>query len=180
VTPVAGSGDVLENPVTGERLIFLRTTAETGGEALEYELLFRPQGFVVREHLHPNQSERHEVLAGRLGLRLRGREHVLRAGDVVEVPVGTPHRLIALDADAVHARFELRPALRTEELLRVFYRLAREGKIDRRGNPRPFELALIAREFEPEGYATRPPLLLQRVLLAPLAALARMRGRRLD
>jgi hypothetical protein len=29
---------VLENPATGERLVFLRTAAETGGEVLEYEL----------------------------------------------------------------------------------------------------------------------------------------------
>ena len=56
---------------------------------------------------------------------------------------------------------------------------AREGKVDRKGNPRPLELALIARGFEAEGYATRPPLAVQRALLGPLAALARLLGRRL-
>ncbi len=50
---MAQTGDVLENPVTGERLVFRRTAAETGGDALEYELVFRPQGFVVRQHVHP-------------------------------------------------------------------------------------------------------------------------------
>jgi hypothetical protein len=42
---VARAGDVLESPATGERLVFLRTAAETGGEVLEYELerlLFAP------------------------------------------------------------------------------------------------------------------------------------------
>ena len=33
----------LDNPVTGERLVFRRTTADTNGEALEYELVFKPQ-----------------------------------------------------------------------------------------------------------------------------------------
>ena len=39
---MARAGDVLENPATGERLVFLRTAAETGGEVLEYELEFVP------------------------------------------------------------------------------------------------------------------------------------------
>jgi hypothetical protein len=95
---------------------------------------------------------------------------------VVDVPAGTPHRLSALDDERVHAVFELRPALRTEELLRAFFRLAHEGKVDAKGNPGLLQLALIAREFEAEGYATKPPLPVQRALLGPLAAIARRRG----
>jgi len=167
---------VLENPVTGERLVFRRTATETGGEALEYELVFRPQGFVVQQHLHPHQSERHEVAAGQLGLELPAGRQVLKAGDVVDVPARTPHRLFAVDGNPVHAVFELRPALRTAELLELFFRLANEGRVTSKGNPHLLELALIAREFEPEGYATKPPLAVQRALLGPLAALARRRG----
>jgi quercetin dioxygenase-like cupin family protein len=173
---VVKAGDVLENPVTGDRVSFLRTAAETEDGSLEYELVFRPRGFVVQEHLHPSQDERHEVVTGRLGLRLEETEQVLEAGDSVLVRAGTPHRLFAVGDDPVHAKFELRPALRSAELIATFFRLANEGKVDRKGNPRPLQLALIAREFEPEGYATRPPLAVQRVLFAPLAALARRRG----
>jgi len=170
---VAKSGDALENPVTGERLVFRRTAAETGGEALEYELVFRPKGFVVQQHLHPAQSERHEVVEGELGLELPSGRRVLRPGDVVDVPAGTPHRLYAAGEGAVHAVFELRPALRTEELLSRFFQLANDGKVNSKGNPGLLDLAQIAREFEAEGYATRPPLALQRALLGPLAAYAR-------
>lgn len=176
VGAVVKAGDVLENPVTGDRVSFLRTAAETEDGSLEYELVFRPRGFVVQEHLHPRQDERHEVVTGRLGLRLEETEQVLEAGDSVLVRAGTPHRLFAVGNDPVHAKFELRPALRSAELIATFFRLANEGKVDRKGNPRPLQLALIAREFEPEGYATRPPLAVQRVLFAPLAALARRRG----
>jgi quercetin dioxygenase-like cupin family protein len=177
---VASTQKVLENQATGERIVFRRTTEETGGEALEYELFFKPQGFLVREHLHPGQSERHEVLSGKLGLHLGGEDRVLEPGDAVVVPAATPHRLFPVGDEPVQALFELRPALRTEQLLETFVRLAREGKVDGKGNPRPFELALIAREFEPEGYATKPPLAVQHVLLAPLAWLAKLFGRRLD
>ena len=177
---MASTQKVLENPATGERIVFRRTADETGGEALEYELFFRPQGFLVREHLHPGQSERHEVLSGKLGLHLGGEDRVLEPGDAVVVPAATPHRLFPVGDEQVQALFELRPALRTEQLLETFVRLARDGKVDGKGNPRPFELALIAREFEPEGYATKPPLAVQHALLAPLAWLAKLFGRSLD
>jgi quercetin dioxygenase-like cupin family protein len=177
---VASPPKVLENPATGEKIVFRRTTEETGGESLEYELLFRPQGFLVREHLHPGQSERHEVLSGKLGLHLGGEDRVLEPGDAVVVPAATPHRLFPVGDEQVRALFELRPALRTEQLLETFVRIARDGKVDGKGNPRPFELALIAREFEPEGYATKPTLAVQHALLAPLAWLARLFGRSLD
>lgn len=175
---MAQAGDVLENPVTGERVVFRRTAATTNGESLEYELFFRPQGFVVREHLHPRQSERHEVLAGRLELNMEAGERVLEPGEAVVVPAGTPHRLFPVDDGVVHAVFELRPALRAGALLETFFDLAREGKVDRKGNPGLLQLALIAREFEDEGYPTRPPLPIQRALFAPLAALARLLGYR--
>jgi hypothetical protein len=96
------------------------------------------------------------------------------------VPAATPHRLFPVGDDTVQALFELRPALQTEQLLETFVRLVRDGKVDGKGNPRPFELALIAREFEPEGYATKPPLAVQHALLAPLVWLAMLFGRSLD
>jgi mannose-6-phosphate isomerase-like protein (cupin superfamily) len=175
----ARAGDVLENPATGERIVFRRTAADTDGEAIEYELFFRPQGFVVREHVHPHQSERHEVLSGRLGLNMDGVDRVLEPGEAVVVPAATPHRLFPVGDGEAHVLFELRPALRTQDLLGTFLRLAQEGKVSARGNPRLLPLALIAREFEREGHATRPPLGVQRALLAPLASLARLRGYRI-
>jgi len=173
---MARAGDTIENPVTGERVVFRRTASETDGQALEYELLFRPQGFVVQEHLHPSQDERHEVVAGRLGLRLPTGERVLEPGDAVVVPATTPHRLFAVGDEPVQAVFELRPALRTAELLELFFCLAQAGKVSRKGIPRPLDLAVIAREFEREGYATKPPLPVQRALFAPLAAIGRLTG----
>jgi hypothetical protein len=34
---VAQAGDVIENPITGERITFLKTTRETNGELLRFE-----------------------------------------------------------------------------------------------------------------------------------------------
>jgi hypothetical protein len=61
---VIRSGDRLENPVTGEVLVFRRISEETNGEAVLVETIVRPDGFVAAAHVHPQQTERFEVLEG--------------------------------------------------------------------------------------------------------------------
>jgi mannose-6-phosphate isomerase-like protein (cupin superfamily) len=175
---VARAGQVLENPRTGERIVFRRTAAESNGEVLEYEILFTPRGFGAQEHLHPRQQERHEVLEGELGIVVAGRERRLAPGDVEVAPSGTPHRIFAIGDRPVRAVFELRPALRSAELAETLFGLGRDGKLNAKGNPNPLQLAVIGREFAEEGRATRPPAAVQRMVLAPLAALGRLLGHR--
>ena len=105
---MARAGDVLENPATGERLTFLRTAADTGGDVLEYELEFVPRGFAVRNHLHPRQEERHEVLEGSLGIVVAGKERRLGPGDVETVPVGAQHRIFPTQETPIRVRFAFR------------------------------------------------------------------------
>ena len=69
------AGDQIENPVTGERIVFHETSAETNGERVVFETIVQPGGFVASAHLHPLQTERFEVLEGTLGMR-RGKEKV--------------------------------------------------------------------------------------------------------
>ena len=80
------TGDRLENPVTGEVLVFHRTARDTGGEAVLVETIVRPHGFVAAAHVHPHQTERLEVLEGLLGLRVGDKELVARPGDVDLAP----------------------------------------------------------------------------------------------
>jgi mannose-6-phosphate isomerase-like protein (cupin superfamily) len=175
---MARAGQVLEDPTTGDRIAFRRTAAETGGEALEFETLFRPSGFAVKEHLHPRQDEHYEVLEGGLGLVADGREQRLGPGDTVTVPAGTAHRLFAVGDQPVRVVFTLRPALRTEEILETLYALARAGKVNSKGMPPFLQLVLMGREFEAEGYPTRPPRAVQKAVSAVLAPVARLRGYR--
>ena len=175
---MARLGDVLENPRTGDRVEFLRTAAETGGELLEYELTFTPRGFVARDHLHPLQEERHEVLEGSVGIVVDGRERRLGSGDVEVVPEATAHRLFSTQEAPLRARFTLRPALETEVLLETFFGLARDGKVGANGDPSLLQLAVIFDEFAELGRPPRPSPAVQRALFAPLAALGRLRGYR--
>ena len=47
------AGDRLENPVTGEALVFHRTSQETDGESVLLETIVRAHGFVAAAHVHP-------------------------------------------------------------------------------------------------------------------------------
>jgi mannose-6-phosphate isomerase-like protein (cupin superfamily) len=175
---VARSGDVLENPATGDRLVFRKTAAETGGEVLEYEITFRPAGFATRDHVHPRQQERHEVVEGSLGIAVDGRERRLGPGDVELVPPNTRHRVFPVVDEPVRVTFESRPALETEVLLETIFGLARDGKVNAKGDPGLLQLAVIFRELQDVGYPTSPPLAVQRALLTPLAMVGRLRGYR--
>jgi quercetin dioxygenase-like cupin family protein/uncharacterized protein YndB with AHSA1/START domain len=156
------AGDVLELPPLGMRIVFLRTAAETGGGSLEYEVVGRPRGFPAQAHVHPLQVERHEVVSGMLQVRMNGRDRVLGAGESVAIPAGTAHRHYAVGSGEGHVRVELRPALRTEELLVRLAELSRSGDISRRGYLRPLAAARLILEFPQEGHATHPPIAVQR------------------
>ena len=167
-------GDILENPATGEVLIFHRTSEETNGESVLVETIVRPDGFVAAAHVHPFQTERFEVLEGVLGLRVGEKEIVARAGDVAVVAPGTSHRF--WNAGKSEARFlcEVRPALRFESLIETMFTLAAEGKTNRKGLPNPLRLAVIAKAHFDTVRLPFPPALLQRAALALGAPLGRI------
>jgi quercetin dioxygenase-like cupin family protein len=171
-------GDRLENPVTGEILIFRRTSRETDGESVLVETIVRPDGFVASAHLHPHQTERFEVLEGRLGLRAGDRELVAEPGEVVTVEPGTPHRF--WNAGETEARFlcEVSPALEFESLIETMFSLAADGKTNRKGMPNPLRLAVIARSHFDTVRLPFPPAWLQRLGLAMGAPLGRLLGYR--
>lgn len=65
-------GDVIENPVTGERITFLRTSAQTGGALAEMDLELSPTAYLAAEHIHLRQEEKFAVVDGRIRVRCRG------------------------------------------------------------------------------------------------------------
>ena len=74
------AGESIENPITGERVTFLKTSAEMDGESVLIDTTVAPNGFVAAEHLHPYQSERFEILKGEVEFKRDGEIAVARAG----------------------------------------------------------------------------------------------------
>jgi quercetin dioxygenase-like cupin family protein len=173
---MARSGQIIHNPVTGERIEFLRTAADTGGELLEFELELTPDGRVPGAHAHPEQEERFHVLEGTMRFRLGLRTIVAEAGDTVVVPAGRVHRFANGGNGPARARVEVEPALDMEDLLCTTAELAEDGDVLASGMPKPLHLALFVHRFRREVRAPFPPAWMVHALLAPLAAVARSRG----
>jgi mannose-6-phosphate isomerase-like protein (cupin superfamily) len=170
------TGDTIENPVTGERITFLTTAADTEGEAVVIETLVQPNGFVASAHVHPFQSERFAVSTGTLGLKI-GRERLtLEAGDIATVEPGTAHRFWNAGESPVRFVCDIRPALQFESLLETMFALAADGKTGRKGMPGPFRLAVIAQAHFDTVRLPFPPAWAQRAGLALGAPLGRLAG----
>ena len=161
---MAHAGETLDISALGFRVLLRRTAAETGGEELEVQVTGHPRGFITQEHVHATQVERHEMLSGAMKLVIDGREHVLQAGDAMEVPAGSPHRQLPLGAGDGHDRVSIRPAGKTQEFLERLATLSAAGRINRFGFPNPVAAAELVRDFGDEGHASRPALPVQRAL----------------
>ena len=173
---MAYAGQTIENKVSGERITFRKTAADTDGEPLAFELELSPNGQVPGMHIHPIQEERFEVTKGTMRFKMGAKKVIAKPGAVVVVPPGVRHKFANASDEGAHARVEVRPALRMEQLLETTVALAEEGRTTRKGLPKPLDLALFMREFEQEVQAPFPPVWVQRVALAPLALRARKRG----
>ena len=173
---MARQGDVIENPVTGERIVFRKTAQDTNGELLQFDLFLKPHGFVPVEHIHSRQEERVEVASGSVRYRLGGKEESLGAGQAAVLPPNIRHTLWNDTDDDAHIIMEVRPALIVEAALETIFGLARDGKTNNKGMPNPLHGALLAREYD--LFLAGPPIPLQRAGMAILTPLARLLGYR--
>jgi quercetin dioxygenase-like cupin family protein len=172
------SGDTIHNPVTGERITFHQTSADTNGEAVVIECSVQPHGFVAAAHVHPSQTERFNVIEGTLGLKAGKKKRTIGRGEVAVVEPGTSHKFWNAGEDEVRFVCEVRPALQFESLLETMFALAADGKTNKKGMPNPLRLAVIARAHFDTVRLPFPPAWLQKAGLALGAPVGRGLGYR--
>jgi mannose-6-phosphate isomerase-like protein (cupin superfamily) len=180
-------GDVYENRVTGEYAVILRGTEDRGSGPGIAHLTARPKAAVVGEHFHPHMTERFTVLRGRLDARIAGRLVSLGPGDSTAVAAGVAHDWWnSSDTEAAEVIVEIDHAPgsehidsnRFELLIGMLFGLANDGKVDRKGRPRPLQAAALMQEFSDVIVFTSPPPAVQRVAIGVLAPLAKLFGYR--
>jgi mannose-6-phosphate isomerase-like protein (cupin superfamily) len=165
---------MIENHASGERILLLQTAEATGGRLLRFELQLAPGARVPAAHSHPEQSETFVVIEGTVRFRLGLRSHVVGSGGQVVVPGRTMHSFANIGEIPARLIVEVRPALRTEELLKTAAMLGSpKGK---RQLPRPIDLVLFLSDFEREVAVPVIPARLVRAGIAAIAALARRAG----
>lgn len=174
---LAKSGNVLEHPITKERIVIRQSASDTKGELLQGDFYVQPGGFLAAEHIHPLQEERFEVISGTLRVRLANKEFTIGPGEIVVVPVGTPHLWWNAGDTQMHALVDLRPALRTEAFFEAFFGLAQDGKANpKTGLPNPLWMAVLMRGYRDELILAHPPRLVQTLLFGLLAPIGRLLG----
>jgi len=180
--PLAGTawsqveGRVIDNLISGERIVIRKSGDQTGGRVLSFDLFLPPGGHVPAGHVHPQQAERFKVVAGRMRFRVGRRTIVACPGETVRVPAGTPHWFGNAGPEVALTRVSVRPALRMEELLHRTGLLGIEGHLPGTHVPRLSELAVVLLDFQRELAVPNVPAVLVRAIMAPLAWLARRHG----
>jgi quercetin dioxygenase-like cupin family protein len=115
----------LVNPVAGTVTRFLATAESTAGGYVEIEVSYPPDNPPPPRHLHPNQDELFTVLTGSLHATVGDQTREVGAGDVLEVPAGTPH-LMGAGSEGATMRWRTSPALRTDQMFCALWEVARD------------------------------------------------------
>jgi mannose-6-phosphate isomerase-like protein (cupin superfamily) len=149
----------------------------------------RPERFALRRvlppgtgkgasHRHLDSIERFTVLEGEATGSVDGRERLLRADDVLEVPRGSPH-VHPHTAAGVIATIEHVVEPRTRFVLVYFASWLgwlREGRVDRQEEPTLLEIMSIIDKGGGGSWVTGPPIAVQRLMARVLARVAAARG----
>jgi quercetin dioxygenase-like cupin family protein len=145
----------------------IRIARETPDE-LEVEGSWGPGGSAPPSHLHPSQDEHFELTAGQLRAEVDGRLRELKAGDTLDIPRGTPHRMWNPHDGPASAIWRTRPAGRTADWFRTVDRLNDGG----RRKPALPAMAKAVSEFGDTFVLATGPKPLQPVVRAVLRAVA--------
>lgn len=123
----------------------------------------------VSEHAHHFQEESFEVVSGKLGLRVGGKELILTPGQSAIGPPRVPHAWWnPSDEERVRFVAGIRPGLEVEEMLETVLGLMREGKSIGPIPRNPLQLAVLANEIG--SWLVMTPV--GQVLFAPVSWLA--------
>lgn len=160
----------------GERLKFTKTSAETNGELLEMEAVYHPSSQPPPLHYHPKQEEKFEVLQGTFRVKIGDTEHRFEPGDTFTIPAKTVHSMNNISDETGCLRWQIRPALKSQDFFATMWGLAADGKTTEAGLPDFFQLMVILKEYHNEFRAVKPPLIVQKILFSVFAFIGRRRG----
>lgn len=143
---------------------------EDGSLRLDY---CAPPRANVSEHTHHFQEERFEVVSGKLGVRVGGRELILAAGQSAIGPPEVPHAWWnPSDEERVRFLAGIRPGLEVEVMFETLLELMWEGKTIGPIPKNPLQLAVPACEIA--SWVVLTPV--EKAFFAPVTALAFVGG----
>jgi len=160
----------------GERLEVVEDTPDV----LTVEAYYAPRGDQPPAHYHPRQDEHFEVLEGSLRVQAGGAQRDLHAGDILEIPRGSAHRMWNPADGPARVRWETRPAGRTKEWFSALAALQGTRHVDKHGRPRPLAFAALAYAHRGTFRLALRPHAAGQLAVGTLAIVAHVTGRAPD
>src|SRR5215210_2391321 len=152
----------------GHKAHVLESARDTDDGALRFDYS-APPGANISEHTHRIQEESFEVVSGKLGVRVGGRELILGPGQSAVGPPKVPHEWWnPSDEERVRFLAGIRPGLDVETMLETMLGLMRDGKTIGPIPKNPLQLAVLVREIG--SWLVLTPV--EKALFAPVALLA--------
>jgi hypothetical protein len=174
------AGQTLNNPFTGERIIFEQTEQDTDGALVAFEHMMLPRKTpTFPEHLQLNQEERFEIISGTARYRLEGVEGQAHIGETVIIPAGAIHiNCWNADPETLKMRHSFQPGRGADIFFEAMFSLAMNGKTNARGEVNLLQLAVIGNEIESQTFNAGIPIPVQRLALPVLAMIGKLLGYR--
>ena len=152
----------------------LTVTAHTP-ELLEVEASWDADATAPPPHLHPAQDEHFVIHEGEMTAEVGGVTRTLRAGDTLDVPRGTPHRMWNSGATTARATWQTRPALSTCDFWREMDAARATRPTGKGGVLSPVAVAPILKRHR-DVFRLAIPAPLETAALAVLGTAARVKG----
>lgn len=161
---MAVKGQQIYNKITSDKITFIQTRDDTGGELLQFENVHAVDGIGPVPHRHPLQEEVFIVKNGILDISIAGSRSSIRAGEKITVPPNTIHSWKNGGKEELVLITEFRPAFHFEEIIETIASLSQKGKVDKKGNPDPIQMSATLNAFYGEFYLANMPMPLQKFL----------------
>lgn len=169
---------LFSQPITGEWVFGLVTSAETRGEFERGVGIFTPGNAGPPEHFHPLYDEHFDILTGDFIFNIDGKERKASAGEQLVVQKGTPHTFRCVGDKHGVTVVETRPAARTGEVISTLFGLAHEGALTPQGQPKLWQAMVIGSEYADDTVFTTPPPNIAIPIAKALAPIGRLLGYR--
>ena len=148
---------------------------ESSEDVLVLETTYAPGGSPPPAHFHPVQTEHFEILSGAVQVEVDGDRRQLSTGEQLDILPNTAHKMWNPGGEVARARWETRPAGRSEQWFRGLGALQGTRWVDRDGQPKPLAFAALASEYGDSFRLAGPQWLIRSALVAA-SAIARLRG----
>ncbi len=171
------TGQILQNPTTGDIYEFLETAKGTDGERMTLKLTLKSKGELVPNHFHALQEESFEVLSGKLTVWLDGKTHILSTGDKITLPTNVPHNHFNNDDEPVTFLQSVTPALDFEYLMENLIGLTIDGKMPN-GKAGLVQELVTLKYLDSKSYLAGFPVSFQKLMMNTVGPIGRLFGYR--